>query len=167
MSQNNEMNDNKRSILLGMWKKVEVGERDVSYERFYLAMHYIVEALEVMNGTHADINQLDETYSKGWSAKDKQETSSYLHVLSNFNFIIGLISLYRLMHPFTGITKRLQGRSIGVVEAFNEVESVVNDLGAVRSNIGSEFETICNEAMRMAERMNVTISTLRMTFNCT
>ena len=69
MSQNNEMNDSKRSILLGMWKKVEVGERDVSYERFYLAMHYIVEALEVMNGTHADINQLDETYSKGWSTK--------------------------------------------------------------------------------------------------
>ena len=88
MSQNNEMNDNKRSILLGMWKKVEVGERDVSYERFYLAMHYIVEALQVMNGTHADINQLDETSSKGWSAKDKQETSSYLHVLSNFNFTL-------------------------------------------------------------------------------
>ena len=46
-----------------------------------------------MNGTHADINQLDETYSKGWSAKDKQEASSYLHALSNFNSIIGLISL--------------------------------------------------------------------------
>ena len=167
MPQNNEMNDSKRSILLGMCKKVEGGERDVSYERFYLAMHYIVEALEVMNGTHADINQLDETYSKGWSVKDKQETSSYLHVLSNFNFIIGLISLYRLMHPFTGITKRLQGRSIDVAKAFNEVESVVNDLGSVRSNIGSEFDTICNEAMRMAERMNVTISTLRMTFNST
>ena len=145
-----------------MWKKVEVGERDVSYERFYLAMHYIVEALEVMNGTHADINQLDETYSKGWSAKDKQETSSYLHVLSNFNFIIGLISLHRLIHPFTGITKRLQGRSIDVVEAFNEVESVVNDLGAVRSNIDTEFDTAYNQAMRMAEKMYVTPSTPRM-----
>ena len=48
-----------------------------------------MEALEVMNGIHADINQLDETYSKGWSSKDKQEASSYLHGLSNF--IIGLI----------------------------------------------------------------------------
>ena len=34
-------------------------------------MPYIMEALEVMNGTHADINQLDEIYSKGWSAKEK------------------------------------------------------------------------------------------------
>ena len=44
---------------------------------------------------------------------------------------------------------------------FNEVELVVNDLGAVRSNIDSEFDTICNQAMRMAERMNVTPSTPR------
>ena len=88
MSQNNEMNDSKRSILLGMCK-TRWCERDVSYERFNLAMPYIMEALEIMNGMHADINQLDETYSKGWSSKDKQETSSYLHGLSNF--IIGLI----------------------------------------------------------------------------
>ena len=161
VSQNNEMNDSKRSILLGMCK-TRWCERNVPYERFYLAMPYIMEALEVVNGTHADINQLDETYSKGWGAKDKQEASSYLHALSNFNFIIGLISLYRLMHPFTGITKKLQGRSIDVVKAFNEVESVVNDLGAVRSNIDSEFDTIYNQAMRTAQRTNVTRSTPRM-----
>ena len=45
---------------------------------------------------------------------------------------------------------------------FNEVELVVNDLGAVRSNIDSEFDTIYNEAMVMAERMNVTPSTPRL-----
>ena len=121
-----------------------------------------MEALEVMNGTHADINQLDKTYSKGWSAKDKQEASSYLHALSNFNFIIALISLYRLMHPSAGITKKLEGRSVDIAHAFNEVESVVNYLGAVRSNIDSEFDTIYKQAVRMAERMNVTPSTPRM-----
>ena len=119
-----------------------------------------MKALEVINGTPADINQLDETYSKEWRAKDKQEASSYLHALSNF--IIALISLYRLMHPSAGITKKLQGRSIDVVHAFNEVESVVNDLGAVRSNIDSEFDTIYKQAVRMAKRMNVTPSTPRM-----
>ena len=157
-SYSNEMNDSRRSILLGMCK-TRWCERDVSYERFYLAMPYIMEALEVMNGTHANINQLDETYSQGWSAKDKQEASPYLYALSNFNFIIALISLYRLMHPSAGITKKLQGRSIDVAHAFNEVESVVNDLGAVRSNIDSEFDTIYKQAVRMAERMNVTPST--------
>ena len=160
VSLNHEMNGSKWNILLGMFK-TRWCERDVLYERFYLAMLYIIEALEVMNGMRADINQLDKTYSKGWSTKDKEEASSCLHVLSNFNFIIGLISLYHLMHPFTGITKKLQGRSIDVVKAFNEVESVENDLGAVRSNIDSEFDTNCNQAMRIAEKMNVTPSTPR------
>ena len=95
-----------------------------------------------------------------WSAKDKQEASSYLHALSNFDLIIEFILLYRLM--LTGITKKLQGRSTDVVKAFNEVESVVNDLGTVRSNIDSEFDTIYNQAMKMAERMNVIPSTPRM-----
>ena len=161
VSLNNEMNDSRRSILLGMCKTTWCG-RDVSYERFYLAMPYIMEVLEVMNGTLADINQLDETYSKGESAKDKQEASTYLHALSHFNFVIALISLYCLMHPSAGITKKLQGRSTDVVHAFNEVESDVSGLGAVRSNIDSEFDTIYKKAVTMAERMNVTPSTPRM-----
>ena len=66
------------------------------------------------------------------------------------------------MHSSTGITKTLQRRSTDVVKAFNEVESVVNDLGAVRSNIDSEFDTVYDQAMRMAERMNVIPSTPRM-----
>ena len=66
------------------------------------------------------------------------------------------------MDPFTGITKKLQRRSIDVVKAFNEVESVVNDIGAVRSNIDSEFDSLHDQAMRMAERMNVIPSTPRM-----
>ena len=100
LSQNNDINDSKRSISLDMCK-TRWCERDVSYERFYLAIPYIMKALEFMNRTHAVINKLNKKYSKGWGAKDKQVASSYLHALSNFNFIIGLISLYRLMHPFT------------------------------------------------------------------
>ena len=56
----------------------------------------------------------------------------------------------------------MQERSIDVVKAFNEVGSVINDLGVVQSNIDSELDTIYNQAMRMAERLNVTPSTSRM-----
>ena len=40
--------------------------------------------------------------------------------------------------------------------------SVINDLGVVQGNIDSELDTIYNQAMRMAERLNVTPSTSRM-----
>ena len=39
-----------------------------------------MEALEAMNGTHADINQFDETYSKGWAQKiNKKLPRIYMH----------------------------------------------------------------------------------------
>ena len=69
MSQNNEMNGSKRSILLGMRSKTRWCKRDVSYERFYFAMPYIMEALEVMNETYADINQLDKCIRRGGAQK--------------------------------------------------------------------------------------------------
>ena len=39
------------------------------------------------------------------------------------------------------------------------MEQVVNNPGTVQSNIDCEFDTIYNQVMRMAERINVTPST--------
>ena len=35
-------------------------ERDVSYERFYLALPFIVETYEVINGTHTELDDFEE-----------------------------------------------------------------------------------------------------------
>ena len=40
-------------------------ERDVSYERFYLALPFIAETFEVINGTHTELNEIEEIYIKG------------------------------------------------------------------------------------------------------
>ena len=40
-------------------------ERDVSYESFYLALLLIVEAFEVINGTHKELGEFEEIYTKG------------------------------------------------------------------------------------------------------
>ena len=38
---------------------------DVSYERFYLALPFIVEAFEVIKGTHTELDKFEEIYTKG------------------------------------------------------------------------------------------------------
>ena len=43
----------------------------VSYERFYLALLFIVETFEVINGTQAELDEFEEIYSKGWETKSK------------------------------------------------------------------------------------------------
>ena len=79
VSQNNEMNDSTRSSLLGMCK-TRWCERDVSNERFYLAIPYIMEALEVMNGMHADIINLTKHIRRGGAQKiNKKLPRIYMH----------------------------------------------------------------------------------------
>ena len=45
----------KRKVLVGMYK-TRWSEREISYEHFYLAISFMVEAFEIMNGTHPKNN---------------------------------------------------------------------------------------------------------------
>ena len=53
-----------------MFVKLE-SERDVSYERFYLAMPFIVETFEVINGKHTELMNLKKFISTGGMPKVK------------------------------------------------------------------------------------------------
>ena len=60
----------KRKVLIGLCK-TRCSERDIVYERFYLAIPFIVEAFEVINGTHPERNDFDNIYTDGWDPKTK------------------------------------------------------------------------------------------------
>ena len=53
-------------------------ERDISYEWFYLAIPFIAEAFEVINGTHPELQTLPKEHTTGWDAHVKREASSML-----------------------------------------------------------------------------------------
>ena len=99
----------KRKVLVGMCQTFW-SERDISYEHFYLAIPFMVEAFEVMNRTHPENNDFNSVYKDDWDSKTKEEATSYLNSITKFEFLIGLVSLYRLLHPLVGITQSLQGR---------------------------------------------------------
>ena len=109
----------KRRVLIGLCK-TRWFERDIAYEHFYLAIPFIVEAFEAINGAHPERNDFSDIYTDGWDPKTKQDATSYLHAIAKFDFIIGLVSLYWLLHPLVGITQTLQGSSIAVVKPCSE-----------------------------------------------
>ena len=51
----------KRKVLIGLCK-TRWSERDIAYEHFYLAIPSIVEAFEVINGTHPEKNDFNNIY---------------------------------------------------------------------------------------------------------
>ena len=73
-------------------------ERDVLHEYFYLAISHMIKAFKVMNGTHPELRSFDKIYIDGWEAKSKKEATLFLNSFTNFEFIVGIIILYHLMH---------------------------------------------------------------------
>ena len=119
--------EERKKVLIGVCQ-TRWSERDVSYERFYLALPFIVETFEVIKGTHTELDEFEEIYIKGWDAKSKVEATQFLNSLTKFEFVIGMIALYRLLHPVAGITQKLQGLTIDVIEAYQNVNTCIEDI---------------------------------------
>ena len=118
-----------------------------------LALPFIVESLEIMNGTHPDIASIESTYADGWSQTDKRDVTSYIKALTDF--IIGIISTYTLLHPLAGIAQRLQDRAVDVVQAYEDVQWVILGMKGLREDIGNAFNIIYLQAERMADKLQV------------
>ena len=113
-----------------------------------------MEAFEVINGTHPERNDFNNIYTDVWDPKTKQDATSYLHAATKFEFIIGLVSLYHLLHPLVGITQILKGSSIDVVKAYNHVQSSIDDMKLLRENMDDEFKIIYQQSGRMATKLS-------------
>ena len=120
-------------------------ERDLAHEYFYLALPFIVSALEILNSINAEMRSFEKEYTKRWDYKTTREATSLLSSVTSLEFIFSLIRLYRLLHPLTGITNRLQGRSVVIIEAYDDVPSVIKDIKSTRKNIDKEFSLILNK----------------------
>ena len=114
----------RRKVLVGLFK-TRWSERDVSYEHLYLAFPFTVETLEIISRTHPSINTFDEIFTKGWDSNSKKEAIAYINAFTWFEFIVGLL------HPVASITQVLQGHTIDIVKAYQEVQSCILDMRVV------------------------------------
>ena len=83
------LDNNRRQILIGICK-ARWSERDSVYEHFYLALPFIVEALEIIRTTNAEMGSFEKKYTEGWDYKTKRRATSLLNAVTSFEIIIGL-----------------------------------------------------------------------------
>jgi len=145
---------NTRKVIVGLCK-TRWSERDTAYEHFYLALPYLVECFDIISGTHPDMDEFDKEYTKGWDSQSKKDATAYAKAVTDFGFIVGLVSLYYLLHPLHGVTVYLQGRTIDIVKAYQLIDETVSDIKATRNNVEQEFKKIFEQAERIAEKLNV------------
>ena len=115
-------------------------------------MHYLSlqRRLEVINSTHPQLDTFKNVYTDGWSSDSKKEATSHLQALSEFEFITGIVSLYRLLHPLAEITQKFQGRTIDVVAAYTQVQPCNSDMEHMRESIEEDYQQIFKHSERLA-----------------
>ena len=121
----------------------------MSYEHFYLALPFIEEALEIINETHPSINTFDEIVTKGWDSNSKRSNGLYHSWIHIF------------LHPVASITQKLQGCTIDIVKAYQEVQSCILDMQVVRDKIEEKFFVIYRQAERIATSLDISPSVPR------
>ena len=71
-------------------------------------------------------------------------TSSEEILIGKFDFLCS-VGLHRLLNPLGGITNRLQGRHVDIIEAYDDISSVIKDIKRATKNIDKEFSVILNK----------------------
>ena len=60
-----------------------------------------------------------------------------------------------MLHPVAGITQKLQRRTIDVIDAYQNVDTCIEDIQLLRKYVDQECDIIFKQAMRMADQLNV------------
>ena len=66
-----------------------------------------------------------------------------------------MIALYRLLHPVAGVTQKRQGRTIDVIDVYQNVNTCIEDIQLLRENVDQESDVIFQQVVQMADQRNV------------
>ena len=76
-------------------------------------------------------------------------------ILMLYVTLIGVVALYRLLHPLAMITKCLQGKAVDIVKAIRDIQEVKHDFPCLRDGVDMEFQAIYNQAERLGQSVGV------------
>ena len=114
-------------------------ERHEAFEVFSDLFLPIVSCLEEMvNSTQSD-----------WNRETRSDANSYLLALSQFSFIVALHVTERVLSYVKGLSVKLQGRSIDVAHAYQDISMVKAALQEARRGIDTFHEIIYSDAVAL------------------
>jgi len=88
---------------------------------FYQAYPYVIAALENIScGANHEMCG-DEYQDATWDRKSKDDAVAMLASLATFDFIVSFLVLYEFLSHLSGVTVKLQGQSIDIIKAYQEV----------------------------------------------
>ena len=128
--------------------------RHTAYSHFYTSYVFIVKVLKVnARGLHRE--EVSELFQDGWDPSSRARASAILNAICSFNFIITFLVVYKMLSHLSGITVKLQGSTVDILQAFSEIESIKDNYKSLRTNINEQFHRIYEHVVFVAAKVNV------------
>ncbi len=93
--------------------------------------------------------------SATWDPESKIKANSLLLSITEFEFIIVFLIIYQFLSHLAGITVKLQGTEVDIMEAYNQIDDIKSCYKTIRENVNIEFHKVYLQAERMGESVNV------------
>ena len=121
--------------------KTRWAARHEAYTHFYQAYMYIYIITSLENIAHrANAESCGlEFRVASWDPKSRSDAASLLTSLTSFDFIVTFLTIYHLLSHLAGITVKLQGKTVDIIKAYNEISSVYE---AISDDLEVEFSKI-------------------------
>ena len=94
----------------------------------------------MMNLTHADLQNFVDIL--GRDSKRKKEVTFFQKILTDFEFITGIVTLSHLLHTTVPITQKRQGRTVDVIKASDGVNTYIAGTEYLCESTEDKFPTI-------------------------
>ena len=62
--------------------------------------------------------------------------------MTDFGFIVGMVTIYQFLHRLHGPTIKLQGRSMDIVQAYEQMDDLKKDCRKMRNNVDEDFKVV-------------------------
>lgn len=134
--------------------KTRWAARHSAYEHFYSCYTFLVTSFEIIAlGLHKETLS-DNFCNASWDTESKKKASSFLYGILDFEFIVGFLIVYQFLSHLSGITVKLQSRTLDIIAAYHQISDIQSYYKVIRANIDDELKKIYAHAERMAETVN-------------
>jgi hypothetical protein len=131
-------------------------ERVDAYIVFFSLYPAILTTLQSMTTHNTDFGEWS------WDAETTAKANGFLHHITSTSFFIAAKILLHCLSLLRGITVKLQRKSTDVLQAYNQLVEVHNELHLLRQNVVEEFSSIFQEMEEEAKLLDILFSLPRL-----
>ncbi|XP_071821470.1 52 kDa repressor of the inhibitor of the protein kinase-like [Apostichopus japonicus] len=126
-------------------------ERHTALEDFIVLYEPVLDCLDMIRG------QRDQT----WSSKAITEANGLIAALTSSSFVVACVCASYIFEYTKSLSVMLQGTSMDVIRAYEQITMVTDEIKAVRDDVDAEFDRLFTSMSTMAEAAGIEITVPR------